>query len=326
MNLIDQMTNEIQPKQFLIATVGISACGKTTWAKQLVEDMAEVGVEVVYISRDSIRAKLFGLGQENEINWPLYRFVPENENVVTAIQEQQIRDALSEGKSVVVANTHLKRSYVINLEQLVLSVNKEHNLSAEVVYQIFPTSMMTCIERDAKRKSSVGPTVIKQQYQNFVKEWVEPYKAPASATIPCVIIDIDGTVANMSGRSPFDWSRVGEDKPREEVIDYVDFLVNQKGYFPIFLSGRDAVCMEETAAWLAKHVPTVCGDNEDYALFMRSEGDDRPDTIVKAELFEKYVATRFVPKVVLDDRPCMVEMWNLRGLPTFAVANPFNMF
>ena len=36
------------------------------------------------------------------------------------------------------------------------------------------------------------------------------------------IVDIDGTVAIMGDRSPFDWARVGEDLPKSPVITVVE--------------------------------------------------------------------------------------------------------
>lgn len=41
---------------------------------------------------------------------------------------------------------------------------------------------------------------------------------------PAVIVDIDGTVALMDGRSPYDMTRVFEDKPNEPVIAVVRSL------------------------------------------------------------------------------------------------------
>ena len=38
---------------------------------------------------------------------------------------------------------------------------------------------------------------------------------------PAILVDIDGTVALMGARSPYDWHRVGEDTPNQAVIEAV---------------------------------------------------------------------------------------------------------
>lgn len=81
------------------------------------------------------------------------------------------------------------------------------------------------------------------------------------------------------------------------------------------LSGRDGVCEDETKKWL-KNNNIPC----DF-LFMRTPGDNRKDTIVKKELFDKYVKDTYNVQFVLDDRSCVVDMWrNEIGLTVLQVA------
>ena len=54
---------------------------------------------------------------------------------------------------------------------------------------------------------------------------------------------------------------------------------------------------------------------------MRSEGDYRPDTIVKKELFDNHVRNKYNVVLAIDDRPCMVDLWNDLGIKTWAVAD-----
>lgn len=53
---------------------------------------------------------------------------------------------------------------------------------------------------------------------------------------------------------------------------------------------------------------------------MRPEGDIRKDSIVKRELFEKYVRPYYNIEFVLDDRNQVVEMWRSLGLKCLQVA------
>jgi hypothetical protein len=55
---------------------------------------------------------------------------------------------------------------------------------------------------------------------------------------------------------------------------------------------------------------------------MRAAGDQRPDYIVKNELFEEHVAGKYNILLSLDDRDSVVDLWrNKMGIPTFQVAN-----
>lgn len=129
-----------------------------------------------------------------------------------------------------------------------------------------------------------------------------------------IICDIDGTLAHMSGRSPYDWARVGEDSSDRNVAEVVRRL-NTSGLWIILFSGRDSSCRRETEDWLrANNIPY-----DD--LYMRPQGDNRKDSIIKRELFEKWVEGIYDVLCVLDDRNQVVDMWrNELGLTCLQVA------
>ncbi|MCD0442952.1 hypothetical protein LO763_04840 [Glycomyces sp. A-F 0318] len=135
-----------------------------------------------------------------------------------------------------------------------------------------------------------------------------------------VIVDVDGTVALRVGsraRGPFDWHRVGEDRPNPPVIAAVEALA-AAGHRIVFLSGRESVpgCYEDTFAWLERHVDIEGG----IELYMRAAGDHRRDTVVKREMFDEHLAGREV-LCVFDDRDQVVRMWRQElELPCFQVA------
>lgn len=142
-------------------------------------------------------------------------------------------------------------------------------------------------------------------------------QAPSTYTPPqgktrAIICDIDGTIAHMGERSPYDWHKVGTDNPDKIVID---LLRRHDDRVVILLSGRDEVCRSETVQWLAENrVPF-------HYLHMRPEGDNRKDSIVKRELFEEYIRDHFNVEFVLDDRNQVVDMWrNELGLKVLQVA------
>src|SRR5689334_11363711 len=95
----------------------------------------------------------------------------------------------------------------------------------------------------------------------------------------CYIFDIDGTLAIRGDRSPFEWNKVGLDKPNESVVSTYRLLYygasEMSAYAPLFFifSGRDSVCREETEKWLDELFITY------DELYMRAEGDTRKDSI-----------------------------------------------
>lgn len=124
-----------------------------------------------------------------------------------------------------------------------------------------------------------------------------------------IMVDIDGTLAHMKNRSPFDWKRVGEDD-----VDEVIASITQKYSHVVIMSGRDEVCRRETEEWLNKN-------SINYTkLVMRPKNDNRADNIVKWELYNQYVKPYFDITFVLDDRNKVVKMWRDNGLKCLQVA------
>lgn len=126
-----------------------------------------------------------------------------------------------------------------------------------------------------------------------------------------IICDIDGTLAHMSERRPYDWHRVGEDTIDQVVIDLLRRFDDKE---VILVSGRDEVCRRETVDWLKENrVPF-------HHLYMRPEGDNRKDVEVKQEIYDNYIKDTFNVELVLDDRNQVVKMWRANGLKCLQVA------
>jgi hypothetical protein len=129
------------------------------------------------------------------------------------------------------------------------------------------------------------------------------------------ICDIDGTLALKGERSPFDWSRVGEDLPNAPVIRVVEALLF-RGDDIVFMSGRMEQCRRDTTLWLKANIDYCTGE----PLFMRADDDYRPDTVVKRELFDNHVKDRYDVIGVIDDRYSVVRQWRSMGLTCLQVA------
>ena len=68
---------------------------------------------------------------------------------------------------------------------------------------------------------------------------------------------------------------------------------------------------KETEEWLKKHVPIT--EDRDWELYMRKEGDYRPDTTIKYEMMYELKITPDDVLCILDDRQGVVDMWRQEG-------------
>ncbi len=139
------------------------------------------------------------------------------------------------------------------------------------------------------------------------------------------LVDIDGTLADLSHRLPFiqnkpaDWKRFfaacPQDKPIQEVIEVVQSLTSY-GHSVIAVSGRSDEIRQETEDWLYHHGILFT------KLYMRHAGDHREDSIVKSELLDEILKDTPISSIggVFDDRRQVVDMFRKRGLRVFQVA------
>lgn len=311
------MKNKVQ------VLAGISASGKSTYAKSLVETQG-----YIRLNRDDFRKSLINTTlKEYWLGPKEYRNIIEN--LVTEMLNSALTASMQAGHNIVVDNTHLHARYISDILK-VCKANCGPD-GFEYLVKRFDVPVETCIDRDKNREDSVGEQVIRHQLDQFKKfkhekcnQWVDhiPYKFDPlvfDQTKPrCLIVDIDGTVAKMVSRGPFDWKRVGEDEPKHQVIDIVNRIMfsNQNLFFKkidlIFMSGRDSVCRTETEKWLRKHFSF-------FDLYMRPLNDNRPDDIIKYEILRDHILPHYYPIAVFDDRNRVVALERKLGLQVFQV-------
>jgi predicted kinase len=306
---------------------GLPASGKSTIAQGLVDKSYG---SIVRIERDMLRDQLYnGRSYTRPVEWTHMTdedfkiFMREREDTITKVQSAMVSAALTSGKSVVVSDTNLPAKTVKGW----ITMAKKHNVAYEIV-EFDYVSVEECIQRDQGRPHAVGEEVIRRMakahmVKGKLQKVIEPKVAVFNVEVydnpfglpNAVIVDIDGTLAKMAGRSPYEWHRVGEDSPVDSVISAVK-AAHQAGNDILVMSGRDGSCRYITVGWLKKHL----GPDMPFKLFMRAEGDNRKDDIVKYELFNDNVRDRYHVQYVLDDRAQVVRMWRNLGLSCFQVA------
>lgn len=270
---------------------GLPASGKSTWAKA---EVAEHPGMYKRVNKDELRSML-DAGEWSK----------DNEKFVLALRDKIILSALDAGKHVIVDDTNLHPKHLEHITELVEG-------RAVVTPQFFNLPLEECIRRDLKREKSVGEKVIRDMYDQFL--------APPAQTIEfdpslqsAIMCDIDGTLALMNGRSPYDTAKCDNDIVNESTASVVRSYF-ERGYQVILCSGRKSEFKTLTKTWL--------GINEiSYSLLlMRKDGDTRNDAIVKEELFNEYIRNKYNVLFVLDDRDRVVSKWREMGLTCFQVA------
>lgn len=266
---------------------GLPASGKSTYAKQLVDSAPNTYKR---INRDDLRM-MFDNGYTSN----------GNEKFVKKVRDILIVKALEEGKSVVIDDTNLSERNFTRISQLVSDYNKQHNQNVQVEVKEFDTPLHECIARDAQREKPVGEKVIRQMHRQFFDDGVR--YSPQDETLPkAIICDLDGTLALLNGRDPFNAEGCENDLLNEPVANTVKTYAGL-GYKILLFSGRKQMHQPPTESWLTKH-------NIPYdVLALRGDEDNRKDAIIKREIFDTYAAGKYQIEFVLDDRDQVVNMW-----------------
>lgn len=139
---------------------------------------------------------------------------------------------------------------------------------------------------------------------------------------PAVIIDMDGTLADVSSirhhvRKPardFDtFHRESVNVPVNREVASIASAAYRIGVAVLIVTARKARYRHHTAWFLALHgIPSD-------ALIMRGDDDGRPDVEVKAEMLDTFILPVWRPVLAVDDNPSVIALWEARGIRTHVV-------
>lgn len=282
-------------KPTIIFTKGLPGSGKSTWAKEYIKQYP--GFHIVCL--DDIRTML-----HND------KFTQAREKITKSVRMAVVKDLVDvQHKNVIIADTNLTNNAFDECY-------KYFGDKVTYVWQSFTdVPLLDCIKRNRTREKSIPDQAIVDMFERHLQP-----KITHDITLPnAVICDIDGTLARIVNRNPYDWDKVYNDEVIEGTKNILE-AVSEIGSFVILVSGRDGSCATETRRWL------IDNDIKYSHLYMRQAGDNRKDTVIKKELYEKHIKGKYNITNVFDDRLSVCCMWIEQGLPLYRVGNPFSDF
>jgi predicted kinase len=266
----------------------LPASGKSFWSKQFIKDNPIWKI----VNKDYLRLMV------DDGKWS-----KQNEKVILSIRDSIIETILSSGFNVIVDDTNLSDNHYNHIKE------KFKGVATVEIKDFTHVSLEECILRDSKRQNYVGEKVIRQMYNQYLRP--EPVAPIYDFDLPDVVItDLDGTTALFGkDKNPFD-----RDFENDELNLAVARILD--GRDVIFLSGRQEKFRKQTNEFLEKH-------NLPYLhLFMRKDGDQRKDSIIKKEIYENEIKGKYNILFVVDDRLSVSRQWFELGLPLFRYGDP----
>ena len=134
-------------------------------------------------------------------------------------------------------------------------------------------------------------------------------------------MDLDGTLVDTPLVSPdqyhqIDWEEFNEKNVYCPSFKWAEDMVNvyqSAGYEIVFLTARDGSVRTRAATmqWLSKHFSFPIEH-----LFMRTPGDFRKDSIIKAELYWSHIHNKFNVDFAVDDKRSNCRVFRDFGIPS----------
>lgn len=310
---------------------GIAGCGKSTLANSIKESNPNTEI---------VSADFYWMDAKGN-----YNFDPTKLSEAHKQCFENFCNHVRNGVNVIVDNTNLKYTDIKKYLDYILKNNNLNNFIYSLEFiEVSYNDLETSIKQRSNRKDgkNIPENKIREMYKSFKQDvksliindfsgklslgdldLIEnklPWTDDVEGLPKALICDLDGTLAifeYMSGmklRSPYDASKADCDivcKPLAIVLE----SLFKSGYEIIFMSGREDKFREPTERFL-ENASEEFGFSYDK-LYMRSSGDFRKDTIIKEELYDKYILNKYNILCVFDDRKSVVEMWKKLGLYVF---------
>ncbi|MBX3164319.1 MAG: AAA family ATPase [Bacteroidetes bacterium] len=294
----------------LLVLVGAPGSGKSTFAKYFVRTEENW----VRVCRDDFRMMQFSA--EN--------LLPEQEDLITNMIDASIDTLLRRRINVLVDATHTQKFFI---EHYIT----KFNMQADISFKVFDVAVEELKCRVKQREEETGKYIPERVVEKYVRDLEKlkqefdfsthhkvfqkslEYRFQNTELPKAIICDLDGTLALLNGRNPYDASQADKDLLNAPVANILKNYY-QSGYKILLVSGRENSYETQTKVFLEKyHIPY-------NALFMRKANDYRKDSVIKKEIFESEINEKYFIEFVLDDRNQVVDLWRKQlQLPCFQV-------
>lgn len=205
------------------------------------------------------------------------------------VEDYQVRSALDCGLTPIIDATNLNPKTIAKWE----NIANEYNAKIEYHECILPFE--EACKNDEARGNKVGRNTIKDFFKRYYPALLYASKEerkmlPIDESKPkCILVDIDGTLALRTNRSPFEYEKVEDDDCDFRMVELINSIKSNCEYNIIFVTGREDIgkSKECTKRWLTKHfgpeefISKGASVITNWELKMRAEGDKRSDDIVK---------------------------------------------
>lgn len=320
----------------MVVLAGPAGCGKSTFAAR------HFAPEEV-LSSDAFRALVAGDPGDQDAT-----------SAAFGLMRHALEERMKRRRLTVLDATSVTRRERARL----LGVARVHDVPCVAV--AFDLPLAVCQQRAGERADrAVPPRVVERQHTTFRRQLAGIHDEPFDTVVvvsgpdeldtvevdrqptptstsrpapsredaglpPAIIVDLDGTLTSMAWREHFltggrkDWpgffAGMGRDAPVRPLVDLVQWVSAHAHV--VLLTGRPDDHARVIRRWLADH--RVVHDQ----LFMRPGGDRRPDTVVKREIYRREIAPHHDVRLVIDDRPHVVDMWREEGLYVLTAIDP----
>lgn len=316
-----------QGEQKLIILSGISGSGKTTIAT----DLCNKYEKHVRVNRDDLRKQLIG---KLDQSYYKRKDLSSLEKQVTFLLFNQIRHLLQHGYTVITDNTHLKESYInellsefqylVNIKLVFINTPISKCLKRVVDRELKPTLWEKLFS--LKKLKDFDTKYLTKQEADFLtlrkKYPIDIYEFPQTNTkiynnislINTIICDLDGTLCLYGDRNSYDRDFENDKLNYPVYIVLRQWLSDNPNKVIVFFSGRNEKFRKQTELFLTRHF-----DTSEYLLYMRPEKDQRKDTLIKEEMFNKHILNKFYIDFAIDDRKQIKRLWEKLGIFVFDV-------